>query len=74
MYLQTYGSFKSTKSQKIGSANRKSAKYHICGRSTNLTNYSPQISDMCFKELVLGLGLVCQEPREGKKGYMGKYR
>ncbi len=42
MYLRTYGGSQITK--KIRSTNRKSAKCHICGRSTDPTNYlSPQI-------------------------------
>jgi hypothetical protein len=42
MYLRTVLNPQIT--NKIGSANRKSAKCHICGRSANITNYlSPQI-------------------------------
>ncbi len=38
--------FKSANHKKIWSANRKSAKCHICGMSANLTNYlSPQICE-----------------------------
>jgi hypothetical protein len=40
---------------KNGSANRKSAKCNICGRSANLANYlSPQIADLRFAELLCG--------------------
>jgi hypothetical protein len=39
LYLRTCGSFMSANRKKIGSANRKSANGHICGRSANLTNY-----------------------------------
>jgi hypothetical protein len=38
MYLRTCGSFKQI-TNKIGSANRKSAKCLICGRSAKRTNY-----------------------------------
>jgi hypothetical protein len=40
MYLWTCGSFSSANHKKIGSANRKSGKCHIFGRSANLTNIS----------------------------------
>jgi hypothetical protein len=44
MYLRTCGSFKFANHKKIGFANRKSATFHICGRSANLTTYQiPQI-------------------------------
>jgi hypothetical protein len=39
MYLRTCRSFKFANHKMIWSANRKSAKCHICGRSANLTNY-----------------------------------
>jgi hypothetical protein len=35
-YLRTCGGFKSANPKKIGSANGKSAKSHICGRSANI--------------------------------------
>ncbi len=41
-----FGSFKSAKHKKTGSANRKSAKRHFCRRSSNLTNLNLSICDL----------------------------
>jgi hypothetical protein len=44
MYLRNAEDFSPHITKLIGSANRKSAKCHICGRSASLTNYlTPQI-------------------------------
>ncbi len=46
--------FRSANHKKIGSANSKSAKCHICGRSANLTNYlSPQMWGIAICETYL---------------------
>jgi hypothetical protein len=65
MYLRTCGSFKSANHKTIGSANRKSAKCHIFGKSANLKNYlSPQICGfaICGTYLVNCPHLLATQP------------
>ncbi len=56
MYLWTCGSFKSANHKKDWlAANRKSVKWHICGRSANITIYlCPQICGFGFAGLLCG--------------------
>jgi hypothetical protein len=50
--MQTCGSFKSANPKKTESTNSKSSKCHICGRSSNLTNYlSPHVAGLGLRNL-----------------------
>ncbi len=52
MSLRNCGRFKSANHKEIGSANRKSAMCHICGKSANPTNYlSHKFADLQFGNL-----------------------
>jgi hypothetical protein len=54
-YLQTCGSFKSQNTKKIGSANHKFAKRHICKRCANQTNYLiRKFAALLLAELICG--------------------
>ncbi len=69
MSLRNCGRFKSANHKEIGSANRKSAMCHICGKSANPTNYlSHKFADLRFGKLICGPSTFdkiswCSKPR-----------